>query len=121
MIDALADVIELDIFIAIVESHHHQGIGNPVVAIVFDQGRHLKMNQASVRGIRPESGSGSMAKTLIDIGHNLNMLVVAQGVETRTQMEFLKSNGCDAMQGAYFSEPLSLDALKLLLQGQPGH
>lgn len=80
---------------------------------------HLKMNQGTVHDIRPETGSGPMAKALIDIGHNLNMQVVAQGVETRAQMEFLKSNGCDAMQGLYFSEPLSLDALKLLLQGQP--
>ena len=77
---------------------------------------HLKMSQASVREICPQSGCGPLAKTLIHIAHDLDMLVVAQGVETRVQMDFLKSNDCDAVQGSYLSAPLSAQAVQQMLR-----
>jgi EAL domain-containing protein (putative c-di-GMP-specific phosphodiesterase class I) len=61
-----------------------------------------------------------MAKSLIDIGHNLNLEVIAECVETRAQMEFLKFNGCDEMQGIYFKEPLGADAAEQLLTSASG-
>ena len=56
-----------------------------------------------------------MVKALIDIGHDLGVKVIAKGVETRTQMEFLRANACDEMQGRLFAEPLSEAALQGML------
>jgi EAL domain-containing protein (putative c-di-GMP-specific phosphodiesterase class I) len=64
------------------------------------------------------NGGQAVAKSLIDIAHNLNMEVVAEAVETRPQLEFLKSHGCDQFQGFWFSEPLGADAARKMLQEQ---
>ncbi|CAN7191399.1 EAL domain-containing protein [Pseudoduganella sp. LjRoot289] len=76
---------------------------------------HLKMTRASVREICPRTNSGRLAKTLIDIGHNMGFAVVAEGVETDAQRSFLKHCGCDDAQGHIFSAPLSQRALEALL------
>lgn len=60
---------------------------------------------------------GIMAKTMIGIGHNMNLDVIAEGVETSEQLDFLRQNGCDQMQGNYFSEPITLPAFEQLLAG----
>lgn len=61
-------------------------------------------------------GGGAIAKSLVDIGHNLNMQVVGEAVETRPQMEYLTALGCDQLQGIWFSEPLPAEAAQRLLQ-----
>jgi diguanylate cyclase (GGDEF)-like protein/PAS domain S-box-containing protein len=76
---------------------------------------HVKLAKVAVHQISPETRRGAMAKSLIDIGHNMNLTVIAECVETRVQMEFLKSNLCDEMQGLYYKEPLSADAAEQLL------
>ena len=63
-------------------------------------------------------GRHAVAKSLIDIAHNLDMEVVAEAVETRPQLEFLRSHGCDQFQGFWFSEPLSAEAARRLLEEQ---
>ena len=57
-----------------------------------------------------------MARTLIDIGHNLRMPVIGDAIETRSQMEFLKAHGCEGLQGAWFSEPMPPDAARELVR-----
>ena len=82
--------------------------------------RQVKLSKAAVHGIAGDgAGSGpSLAKTLIDIGHNLEMSVVGEAVETQAQMEFLRLHGCDQLQGKWFSEPLAADAAqRMLAQG----
>jgi EAL domain-containing protein (putative c-di-GMP-specific phosphodiesterase class I) len=76
---------------------------------------HVKLGKAAVHQISPQTRRGPMAKCLIDIGHNLNLTVVAECVETRAQMDFLRTNLCDEMQGRYFKEPLSAEAAEQLL------
>ncbi|MDB5934770.1 MAG: bifunctional diguanylate cyclase/phosphodiesterase [Massilia sp.] len=78
---------------------------------------HVKLAKLAVHQISAETRRGPMAKSLIDIGHNMNLTVIAECVETRAQMDFLKSNNCDQMQGMYFKEPLSADAAEELLTG----
>jgi diguanylate cyclase (GGDEF)-like protein/PAS domain S-box-containing protein len=63
-------------------------------------------------------GGQAVAKSLIDIGHNLNMAVVAEAVETRPQLEFLESHGCDQFQGIWFSGPLAAEAAQRMLEEQ---
>ncbi|WLI90317.1 EAL domain-containing protein [Massilia sp. R2A-15] len=76
---------------------------------------HVKLAKAAVHQISPETRRGPIAKSLIDIGHNMNLTVIAECVETRAQVDFLKSNDCDEMQGLYFKEPLSAAAAEELL------
>ena len=76
---------------------------------------HLKISRSFIESICQTSMNGVMAKTMIGIGHNMNMAVIAEGVETRSQLSFLKENGCDQMQGNYFSEPIGLPAFEQLL------
>ncbi|HAT33360.1 MAG TPA: bifunctional diguanylate cyclase/phosphodiesterase [Janthinobacterium sp.] len=77
---------------------------------------HLKIPRAFVDSIGVQNTDGIMAKTMIGIGHNMNIGVVAEGVETGIQLNFLKQNDCDEMQGNYACEPLSISGLEQLLK-----
>lgn len=77
--------------------------------------RQVKLSRAAVHGIAEHGRGGSLAKALIDIGHNLDITVVGEAVETEAQVEFLRSHGCDQMQGQWFSEPLSAAAAHHML------
>jgi len=61
-------------------------------------------------------GGAAVAKSLIDIAHNLDMAVVGDAVETRSQLDFLTSHGCDQVQGRLFSEPLGEEAARQMLR-----
>jgi EAL domain-containing protein (putative c-di-GMP-specific phosphodiesterase class I) len=74
----------------------------------------VKLSRHTVHGIA--DGTSALVKSLIDIGHNLNMEVVGEAVETRPQMDFLKTHGCDQFQGIWFSEPLDADAAQQMLR-----
>jgi len=50
----------------------------------------------------------SIVKAMIDMGHSLNMKIVAEGIEDRRMFELLASYGCDMIQGYYFAKPLSV-------------
>jgi EAL domain-containing protein (putative c-di-GMP-specific phosphodiesterase class I) len=78
------------------------------------QAGQLKLSRSTVHGIA--DGQSALVKSLIDIGHNLNMEVVGEAVETRPQVEFLKSHGCDQLQGIWFSEPLAAEAAQQMLR-----
>ena len=57
-----------------------------------------------------------MYKTVIDLAHNMNLTVVAEGVETEEQKEFLIRNKCDVGQGYYFSRPVPADEIEKLMK-----
>jgi diguanylate cyclase (GGDEF)-like protein len=76
----------------------------------------VKLSHGTVQTL--DEGGQAVAKSLIDIGHNLNMAVVAEAVETRPQLEFLESNGCDQFQGTWFSEPVAAEAAQRMLEEQ---
>lgn len=80
--------------------------------------RQVKLSKAAVHEIAREgdgSGANRLAKTLIDIGHNLDLAVVGEAVETEAQVDFLRSHGCDQLQGQWFSEPLLPEAVRQML------
>ena len=77
--------------------------------------RQVKLSKTAVHDIAGEGRGSTLAKTLIDIGHNLDLSVVGEAVETEAQMAFLTSHGCDQLQGQWFSEPLALDAVREML------
>ncbi|GGA30861.1 sensor domain-containing protein [Paenibacillus physcomitrellae] len=67
----------------------------------------LKMDKKFVDPIEQEEASRSLASAILLIGHSLGLQIVAEGVETNEQFEFLKKHGCDKIQGYLFSKPLA--------------
>jgi diguanylate cyclase (GGDEF)-like protein/PAS domain S-box-containing protein len=78
----------------------------------------LKLSKEAVHAIADDEprDSSVMARTLIDIGHNLRMPVIGDAIETRSQMEFLKGHGCEGLQGSWFSAPMPPDAARELVR-----
>lgn len=74
----------------------------------------LKIDRSFIMGI-PHEDDGAIAKIIIDLANSLNLKVVAEGVETEEQLNFLKIRKCDSIQGYYFSKPLPLDKIEALL------
>ena len=67
----------------------------------------LKIDRAFVLDCNASASSRALVSALIDVGHALNLQVVAEGVETEAQRAVLAELGCDAMQGFLFSKALS--------------
>lgn len=76
----------------------------------------LKIDRSFVRDIPRDADDSAIAAAIIAMAHNLGITVVAEGVETQEQLEFLTRHACDAMQGFYFSEPLPPEEFIALLQ-----
>jgi diguanylate cyclase (GGDEF)-like protein/PAS domain S-box-containing protein len=69
----------------------------------------LKIDQSFVAKIVSEPDAAMIAVSIIDLAHRLRLKVVAEGVETVPQLAYLRSRGCDEMQGYYFARPLPAD------------
>ena len=76
----------------------------------------LKIDQSFVRDIVIDSNDKTLVLTIITMAHSLGLEVIAEGVETQQQLEFLKDNGCDHYQGYLFSKPVPLAEFETLLQ-----
>jgi EAL domain-containing protein (putative c-di-GMP-specific phosphodiesterase class I) len=76
----------------------------------------LKMDQSFVKGMTIDSKNARIACAIIEIGHSLKQDVIAEGVETREQLDFLRKRGCDIIQGYYISRPLSVEDMTLFLK-----
>lgn len=66
----------------------------------------LKIDRIFVMNMHSNSSDRIMVQKSIDLGHELGMQVIAEGVETEQQLEFLRAGGCDSAQGYLFSRPL---------------
>jgi EAL domain-containing protein (putative c-di-GMP-specific phosphodiesterase class I) len=72
----------------------------------------LKIDQSFVRDLLADPNDAVIAKTIIALGHNLGLNVIAEGVETLEQRNYLAEMGCNAYQGFYFGRPLAISALE---------
>jgi diguanylate cyclase (GGDEF)-like protein/PAS domain S-box-containing protein len=79
----------------------------------------LKIDRAFVRDIPQSADDTAITKAVVSLGKGLGVRVVAEGVETAAQYQFLRDNGCDEMQGFFFSRPCHPDALADLLKKTP--
>jgi len=75
----------------------------------------LKIDKSFINDTPHCEGDCAIAKTIITLAHNLNLTVVAEGVETIEQLNFLKDNGCHIIQGFYFSKALDINAFTAYL------
>ncbi len=78
----------------------------------------LKIDQSFVRGIGINSSDTALVTAIIAMAHSLHLKVLAEGVETIQQVDFLKTHGCLAAQGFYYSKAVAADALTGLLLKQ---
>ncbi|MRS01703.1 EAL domain-containing protein [bacterium] len=76
----------------------------------------LKIDKSFVKDILADPDSASITTAIISLSRNLRLDTIAEGVETKEQMEFLLQNGCEKQQGNYFSPPLPLDDLEIFLR-----
>ena len=67
----------------------------------------LKIDRAFVKNIDNNSDDQTLAKTIVDLAHNLGLSVVAEGVETEQQLKIIEQLGCEEIQGFYFSKPIT--------------
>ncbi len=75
----------------------------------------LKIDKSFVNGVPNDPNSCAIVRTIIALGKALNLRVIAEGVETRAQLDFLKDGGCNLYQGYFFGRPLTLEAFNSLV------
>ena len=76
----------------------------------------LKIDRSFIQNIGLNSSDGKLSKCMVDLGKNLEMTVVAEGVETEIQLDFLRKINCDTVQGYLFSKPLTASDMSIYLQ-----
>ena len=69
----------------------------------------LKVDQSFVRDMQEDTDDAAIVKAIIQLGHTLQLTVIAEGVENEAQLAILKKYGCDETQGYLFSHPLPVD------------
>src|SRR5207248_2033288 len=78
----------------------------------------LKIDRSFVRDVEYDDDARSIVTAVVNLAHSLNLRVVAEGVETRRQSEFLSSMKCDELQGYFFSRPLPANELDQRLKAK---
>ena len=76
---------------------------------------YLKIDRSFVNDIPADEDDVTIVRAVIQLAHNLDMKVVAEGVENEAQLEFLRAEGCDEIQGYLVSRPVPAEQLAELL------
>lgn len=80
----------------------------------------LKIDRSFVQNIHNNPKNAAITTAIIHLAHQLNLKVIAEGVETEAELDFLAENQCDEIQGYYFSPPLPASEFKKLADNYPG-
>ncbi|MDD2384077.1 MAG: EAL domain-containing protein [Sulfurospirillaceae bacterium] len=75
----------------------------------------LKIDQSFIRDITMNSNDAMLVQTIIDVAHNFDLQVIAEGVENEEQLSFLKAFGCKIFQGYLFGKPIPVEEIERLL------
>ncbi|MBI5558729.1 MAG: EAL domain-containing protein [Deltaproteobacteria bacterium] len=76
----------------------------------------IKIDQSFIRNITSDPDNAAIARAMIALAHSLRLRVIAEGIETDGQLNYLLSHGCDEMQGFYFSRPMPAPQLEQMLR-----
>jgi diguanylate cyclase (GGDEF)-like protein/PAS domain S-box-containing protein len=79
---------------------------------------NLKIDKAFINDIPTDEGDVTLVLTIIAMAHNFKLKVIAEGVETQAQMDFLTQKNCDEIQGYFFSRPLPAKEVEQLLRAR---
>ncbi|MGL5259065.1 MAG: EAL domain-containing protein [Lachnospiraceae bacterium] len=78
----------------------------------------VKLDMKFVEKGKNEAKSGSILSSVVRMTQGIDLLTIAEGVEIRAQIDYLRSIGCDFMQGYYFAKPMPLEEFEKLLKGE---
>ena len=79
----------------------------------------MKIDMSFVRQIETNTKTRSIIRFIIEMAHTMDIKIIAEGAETKEQVEFLRDNGCDYIQGYYFYKPMpEKEFVKLLDAGR---
>jgi diguanylate cyclase (GGDEF)-like protein len=76
----------------------------------------LKIDQSFIRNHQEGTPDDEIVRAIIAMGHSLKLKVIAEGVETQWQTDFLRRNGCDEVQGYFYGKPMEGNDFALLMQ-----
>jgi diguanylate cyclase len=93
------------------------GIGQTSLSFLSSLPVHeLKIDRGFVTDMMSDPGHAAIVRSIVDLGHNLTLHVVAEGVETEDVLNELRDVGCDTAQGFLFARPMTLEALRPWLE-----
>jgi diguanylate cyclase (GGDEF)-like protein/PAS domain S-box-containing protein len=78
----------------------------------------LKIDQGFIRNVNEDPNDAAIVRAIINLGHSLDLEVIAEGVETAEQLAFVRNEGCDEVQGYYFSPPVPAEDFVFLFDQQ---
>lgn len=70
-----------------------------------------------MRDIVEDPDDKAIVKAIINVAKGLGLRTIAEGVETKEQLEFLQENGCDEIQGFHYSKPITADQFETFVRG----
>ncbi|MGG3889669.1 EAL domain-containing protein [Metabacillus fastidiosus] len=120
----ITEIMKVDIEHIILMLQRLKKLGVRICIADFDKGLHslsclknslidtLKISESFVKEIHNNQNGEVIVKTLISMAHNLNLNVVAEGIETKEQLVFLKEHLCDEGRGSFLSKPLAANELE---------
>ena len=76
----------------------------------------LKIDQSFVRELGLDASDGAIVKAIINMAHGLGFRTIAEGVETQSQLDYLRAQGCDEIQGYFFGRPVPAEEFAHLLR-----
>lgn len=79
----------------------------------------MKVDKSFVRDVATDENDAAIVRSIISLGHQFKLQVIAEGVETLEQLDFLRVRGCDEVQGYYYSRPLPTEEFAMFVNSNP--
>jgi EAL domain-containing protein (putative c-di-GMP-specific phosphodiesterase class I) len=81
----------------------------------------LKIDRAFIKDVTTDPEDAALTRAIIAMAQGLGLKVIGEGIETAEQLEFLRAEGCDMIQGYYIGRPMEADAFRSSLKKGYGH